>query len=117
MVVNVFTQRLRGFRIIDILAGAVLLALALGSYAFKTLAEAQGADTADVQGQIGQEQKRIRLLKAEISHLEGPDRIERLAADYLHMGPVDPRREITPQDLPRIAALAPGEPKSATARP
>ena len=104
---NPFTRRLRGFRVIDLAALVVLLALALGSYAFKTSAEVQDADAADTQGQITQEEKRIRLLQAEIAHLDGPDRIERLATGYLHLGPVDERREIAAADLPRIARAAP----------
>jgi len=104
---NPFTRRLRGFRVIDLAALVVLLALALGSYAFKTNAEVEDADAADTQTQIAREDKRIRLLQAEIAHLDGPDRIERLATGYLHMGPVDERREITVADLPRIARAAP----------
>ncbi len=104
---NPFTRRLRGFRVIDLAALVVLLALALGSYAFKTSAEVEDADAADTQTQIAREEKRIRLLQAEIAHLDGPDRIERLATGYLNMAPVDERREITVADLPRIARAAP----------
>ena len=52
-----------------------------------------------------QEQKRIRLLNAEISHLEAPDRIERLGRQYLGMTPVDPRREIAPDGLAAAAKV------------
>lgn len=108
---NPFTRRIRGVRVLDLMAGVVLLVLALGSYAFKTMAEAQGAGAADIQAQINQEQRRIRLLKAEISHLEAPARIEALSTQYLQLGALDARREITAADLPRIAAA---EPVSAT---
>ena len=103
MVSNVFTRRLRGFRVVDLLALGVLLILALGSYALKTFAGAEGADTADVQGQIVLEGKRIRLLDAEIAHLEDPGRIERLSTQYLGLQPVDPKREVTPEALAQIA--------------
>ena len=102
---GVFTRRLRGFRVVDLVALAVLLTLALGSYAFKTFAGAETADTAGVQGQIVQEQKRIRLLQAEIAHLEDPRRIERLSTQYLGLQAVAPKQEIVADDLPRIAAL------------
>jgi cell division protein FtsL len=98
------TRRVRGVRVLDLMAGAVLLVLALGSYAFKTMAEAQGADAADVQVQINQEERRIRLLRAEISHLEAPSRIEALSTQYLQMGAPDAKHEIVPADLPRIAS-------------
>jgi cell division protein FtsL len=100
----ILTQRVRGVRVLDLMAGAVLLVLALGSYAFKTMAEAQGAGAADVQVQINQEQRRIRLLRAEIAHLEAPSRIEALATQYLQMAAPDAKHDITPADLPRIAA-------------
>ncbi|MBA3812753.1 MAG: cell division protein [Caulobacteraceae bacterium] len=101
---DVFTRRVRGFRVFDILALALLLTLALGSYALKTFAGAQGAGTADVQGQIVLEEKRIRLLHAEIAHLEDPSRIERLSTQYLGLQAVDPKRETTPEALSEIAA-------------
>ena len=99
----IFTQRVRGVRVLDLMAGVVLLVLALGSYAFKTMAEAQGAGAADIQSQITQEERRIRLLKAEISHLEAPARIEGLATQYLGMAAPDAKHEITEADLPKVA--------------
>ena len=111
---GVLTHKVRGVRVVNLVALTVLLTLAVTSYAFKTLAEAQGVDTADVQSQINQEGKRIRLLKAELSHLEGPGRIEHLATQYLGMAPVDPKREIDAQNLPRLAAGAGGETKAPT---
>jgi len=112
---TVLTRRVRGFRVMDIAALTLLLTLALTSYALKTLAEKQSDNTADVQSQITQEGKRIRLLKAELSHLEGPGRIEQLSTQYLGMTAVDPKREIKVEDLPRLAqTAAAGAPKAAT---
>jgi len=101
---SVFTQRVRGFRVIDLLALFVLLALALGVYAFKTLAGRESADIADVQSQIVMEQKRVRLLRAEIAHLEDPSRIERLSSQYLGFKPVDPKKEASVDALPQVAS-------------
>lgn len=101
---SLFTQRIRGFRVIDLAALIVLLALALGVYAFKTLAGAESADIADVQTQIVMEQKRVRLLHAEIAHLEDPSRIERLSTQYLGFKPVDPKRESSIEALPQVAS-------------
>ncbi len=112
----IFTRRVRGVRVLDLMAGAILLVLAVGSYAFKTMAEAQGAGAADVQAQIDKEGRRIRLLKAEISHLEAPARVESLATQYLGMAAPDVKHDITLADLPRIAATseAPVPAKAAT---
>jgi len=101
---QVFTQRIRGFRVIDLMALSVLLALAFGVYAFKTLAGRESADIADVQTQIVAEQKRVRLLRAEIAHLEDPSRIERLSSQYLGFKPVDPKREASVEALPQVAS-------------
>jgi cell division protein FtsL len=106
---NLFGQRIRGFRVVDLLALIVLLALAFGVYAFKTFAGAESADIAVVQHQIVDEQKRVRLLRAEIAHLEDPSRIERLSTQYLNMKPVDAKREAAPEALPQIA----GQPAAA----
>ncbi|MGH7025025.1 MAG: cell division protein FtsL [Caulobacteraceae bacterium] len=100
---GIFNRRFRGFRVVDLVALAVLLALALGSYAFKTFAQGVGADTTGVERQIAHEDQRIRLLKAEIAHLDDPDRIERLSTQYLGMQAVDPKQETTAEALPQVA--------------
>ncbi|HXV00577.1 MAG TPA: cell division protein [Caulobacteraceae bacterium] len=100
---GVFSRRYRGFRIVDLGALAVLLVVALASYALKTLAEGMGADTAGIESQITQENKRIRLLHAEIAHLEDPGRLERLSTQYLGLQAVDPKQETTAEALPQIA--------------
>jgi cell division protein FtsL len=103
MLSGVFTRRYRGFRVVDLAALAVLLVLALVSYALKTLALSTGSDTAGVERQIAEEDRRVRLLQAEIAHLEAPDRLETLATQYLNMHAVDPKQDISVADLPRIA--------------
>jgi len=115
---NIFGQRIRGFRVVDLLALTILLALAFGVYAFKTLAGRESADIADVQHQIVDEQKRVRLLKAEIAHLEDPSRIERLSTQYLGLKPVDAKREAAAEALPQIAGqAAAAAPAPAAAQP
>ena len=101
---GVFSRRLRGFRIIDLVALSLVGVRALGSYVFTTFAGAQSARIAAVQTQINQENKRLHLLKAEIAHLEDPSRIERLSTQYLGLQPVDPKHDITPDALPQVAS-------------
>ncbi|MEO8812270.1 MAG: hypothetical protein ABI376_05080 [Caulobacteraceae bacterium] len=100
---SLFSTRLRGFRIVDLVALVLLLTIAVTSYAFKTLAGAQGADTAGVESRIAAEHKRIRLLDAEISHLEDPGRIERLSSQYLGLAEVTGAHDVGEADLKRIA--------------
>ena len=98
------TARIRGFRIVNLLALTVLLVIALGSYALKTLAGAQDAGQVGVEDQIVQEQKRIRMLQAEISTLGGPQRVADLSRQYLNLGPPDAKHDITEDALPALAA-------------
>jgi hypothetical protein len=98
------TARIRGFRVVNLLALTVLLVIALGSYALKTLAGAQDAGGAGVEDQILQEQKRIRMLQAEISTLGGPQRVADLSRQYLTLAPIDARHDITEDALPALAA-------------
>ncbi|HEY5071518.1 MAG TPA: cell division protein [Caulobacteraceae bacterium] len=100
---GIFTRRVRGFRVVDLLALVVLLVLALGVYGFKTLAGAQSANTLTVERQIAEEKRRVRLLHAELAHLEDPARIERLSTQYLGMKPVDAQHETSVEALPQIA--------------
>lgn len=93
------SARIRGFRIVNLLALTVLLIIALGSYALKTLAGAQDAGGAGVEDQIVQEQRRIRMLQAEIATLGGPQRIADLSRRYLNLGPVDAKHDIPAEAL------------------
>lgn len=98
------STRFRGFRVVNLLGLTILLIIALGSYAFKTLVVAQDAGAAGVEDQILREQKRIRMLKAEIAHLETPRRLRDLSSQYLGLGPVDPKHDIALRSLATIAA-------------
>src|SRR5260370_31884145 len=92
---DIFRRRYRGFRVVDLAALAVLLVLALASYAFKTFAQGMGPDTVGVEEQIAQEDRRIHLMRAEIAHLEDPGRIERLSSQYLGMPAPHPKQQPT----------------------
>ena len=97
------TARIRGFRVVNLLALTVLLVIALGSYALKTLAGAQDAGGVGIEDQIVQEQKRIRMLQAEISTLGGPQRVADLSRQYQNLGPPDAKHDITEDALPAMA--------------
>lgn len=106
MAENIFHRRLRGFRIVELGALALLLALAFAVYAFKTFAGTQNADTMKLEQQIALEQKRIRLLNAEIAYLENPRRVERLSTGYLNLAPVSPAQETSAHDLATLPSPA-----------
>lgn len=96
-------RRVRGFRLVDLIALGLLTALILGVYLAKTVAGRERADIARVERQIAGENARIRLLTAEVSHLEQPARVERLSSAYLGLAPVSNKRETTPDALLDVA--------------
>jgi hypothetical protein len=104
------SARFRGFRIVNLLGATIFIVIAVGSYALKTLAGAQDAGAATIEDQVVQEEKRIRMLRIEIAHLEAPERIADLSRRYLNMGPPDVRREITVKSLAAIAGPTPTVP-------
>lgn len=113
-------HRVRGFRLVDLIAAGVLTALILGVYLAKTIAGGERAKIATVERQIGAERARIRLLLAEVSHLEQPARIERLSETYLGLAPVAFKREADPEALAELARkplLLPAKPVEATPDP
>ena len=100
-------RRVRGFRLIDLVAFSVLCALILGVYLAKTIAGRERTEIARIDRQIDDEKARIRLLQAEVSHLEEPQRIERLSEAYLGLAPASMKRQAELAQLPQLAGKPP----------
>jgi hypothetical protein len=90
---KVFQSRFRGFRIIDLSAFGCLAVLVLSVYAFKANQGGENARIEDVDDQIAGEQRQIRVLQAELAHLEEPERLERLSVQYLGLAPTSAKHE------------------------
>jgi hypothetical protein len=106
---SLLERRVRGFRLVDLVAAALLVALILGVYLAKTMAGRERAEIASVERQIVEEKARIRLLHAEVAHLEEPARLERLSASYLGLAPVSIKRDVSADvlgDLVRTEMIA-----------
>ena len=88
-------RRVRGFRLVDLIGLGVLVVIILGVYLAKTLAGRERAEIARMERQIHQEQARIRLLRAEVAHLEQPSRIGALSENLLGLQPTSMKREVT----------------------
>ena len=118
---RLFARRVRGFRVVDLWALGLFVVLALGVYAFKADAGREGAKIKDVDIAIAEQGRRVRLLKAEIAHLEQPDRLERLSGGYLGLKPADARREAPVDGLGelahRLVTATPAAPPAAAAVP
>lgn len=104
---DLFTRRFRGFRVVELGGLAFFIVLALGVYMVKAGAGRDRAHIARIEREILVEQTRLRLLRAEVAHLEQPERIERLAVAYLGMGPTSPKNEATVETLGLVALKAP----------
>ena len=113
---SLLARRVRGFRLVDLAAFGVLVLLILGVYLAKTVAGRERADIATTERQIAAEKARIRLLQAEVTHLEQPARIEHLSETYLGLGPVSIKREASPDILSEVA-LHPAAPTKPAAMP
>jgi cell division protein FtsL len=95
-------RSLRGVRLVEFGALLVLLVMATGVYLAKAAAGRERADITQVQTQIEDEQKRLRLLQAEVAHLEEPERLVRLSSQ-LGLGPTGAQRQGSPDELGEIA--------------
>ena len=98
-------RTLRGVRLVEFVAVIVLVAMATGVYLAKASAGRERADITQVQSQIDDENKRLRLLQAEVAHLEEPARLASLSAQ-IGLGPTSEKRQASPDDLSGIAAAA-----------
>jgi hypothetical protein len=107
---NFWTRRVRGFRLVDLIALGLLTALILGVYLAKTIAGRERTEIARIDRQIEGEKARIRLLQAEVSHLEQPARIERLSEAYLGLAPAPIKHQASLDDISGLALKPLGPP-------
>jgi len=98
-------RTLRGVRLVEFVAVIVLVAMATGVYLAKAAAGRERADITQVQGQIDDENKRLRLLQAEVAHLEEPGRLTQLAGQ-IGLAPTSEKHQGAPEQLGDIANAA-----------
>ena len=113
MISALFTRRVRGIRLVNLWGAGLLLVLVIGLYLVKTFASGERADIASTEMQIADEQRKIRLLHAELAYLEQPARIERLSQQYLGLQPASGKHETAVDSLEQIAHAAPPGAKTA----
>ena len=100
---SIFNSRVRGIRIVEILTFGLLVVLVFSVYIAKARASRERAAIADIEQRIGDEQRRVKLLRAEDARLEQPGRIESLS-EGAGLKPVDAAQEASPNALPAAAA-------------
>lgn len=96
-------RRVHGLSYGRLLLYASLAAVIVGLYAFKAGAGVEGARIHELDRQIAEEDRQVRLLRAAAARLEQPDRIEKLSEQVLGYGPVSARRETNAAALGEIA--------------
>lgn len=74
------------------LIGVVLIA---GLYFVKTRAAQARSHVRSLEHTVAQEEASVRMLRAEIAHLENPERLRSLADKHLNLQPVDAERTLT----------------------
>jgi cell division protein FtsL len=102
-VVRLLTTRVRGFRVLDAAAFVCLVGLMLAVYLVKAGAGQDSARINQLNRDIVTEQREVRRLQAELSRLEQPARIERLADQMLGLKPVSVHQEVQVADLRAVA--------------
>lgn len=115
MIARLFNHRLRGFRTVNVVGFVLVMALAITVNLAKTYAGREAREIDRAERVIAQEKRRIRLLEAEVAHLEQPERLQSLAKVHLGMAPLSATRE---GDMVSLAILvAGGEPPPPVATP
>lgn len=118
---SLLNRRIRGFRVLELIATGVLTLLVLTVYLAKTGAGDKRDDIDRVEQQIEDETAQIRLLRAEVATEERPERLETLAGQYLGLQPVTAKHEIDAEALADIAQLGksatPAKPAPSAAQP
>ena len=101
-----FERRIRGFRLVEVVGLGVFMVLALTVYLLKAGASDDRLEIARINRQILAEQTNLRVLRAEVAHLEQPERLGHLAEGYLGLAPIRATQEINPEALSQVAILS-----------
>jgi cell division protein FtsL len=98
-----FERRIRGFRVVEVVTFTLLVMLILWVYLAKAGASRERTEIAQVEQRIGDEQRKLKGLRAEAAKLEQPARLEALSEAYLKLAPVNARQEARPDHLTGLA--------------
>jgi hypothetical protein len=108
-------NRVWGFKMIEVSAFVVLIALALAVYLAKVSGGRDAAQITSVEHNIVQERQQIRLLQAAVARSEQPARIEQLSTAYLKLAPAGQKQEVDEAALVDVARG--GKPAASAAPP
>ncbi|GAA0390166.1 hypothetical protein GCM10009093_15970 [Brevundimonas terrae] len=100
---RLFDWRVRGVRVIELVSVVCLAAMIVSVYIVKTAAARESTEISQIEREISENAKRVRLLRAEATRLEQPARLEALSRQ-LGLEPVKVQRRADEEGLAEIAA-------------
>jgi len=74
-------------------------ALVAALYVIQTRTKSAGKEVRRLEQALDNEQSAIAVLNAEIAHLESPERLAQLSAQYLNLRPTQPEQILTLDDV------------------
>ena len=102
---RLFEWKVRGVRWIEIIGVVCVAAMVFSVYVAKTAAARESTEIGKLEAEISETRERVRLLRAEISHLEQPSRLEALS-HAAGLAPVDVHRQATESQLTELEPTA-----------
>lgn len=119
---RLFEWKVRGVRCVEIIGVACVLALVFSVYIAKAAAARESAEISRIERDIRENRERVRLLRAEVTRLEQPARLEALSRE-IGLGPVDVKKqageaaltEIAPPPVEKPVEKAPAAPPAVAA--
>lgn len=91
---------------------AIGIALVFVLFSIKTRALEARAYVRKLEHKLEQEQAEVRMISAEIAHLESPERLHKLAAQHLDLQPVKAGKVLTLEEAIAILEKTQGKAKS-----
>ena len=114
LIQRLFDWKVRGVRWIEIVGVVCVAAMIFSVYVAKTAAARESTEIGKIEGEISDTRERVRLLRAEISRLEQPSRLEALS-HAAGLAPVDVHRQASEGQLTQLQPASPGAAKPAPA--
>ena len=105
---RLFDWKVHGIRWIEVIGVVCVAVLVLSVYVAKAAAGRESARIGELENSISENHHRVRLLRAEVSRLESPGRLEALSR-AAGLAPVDVHRQATEGQLAELgpARVAP----------
>ena len=110
---RLFDWKVRGVRCVEIIGVVCVAALVFSVYIAKAAAARESAEISRIERDIRANRERVRLLRAEVTRLEQPARLESLSRQA-GLSPTDVHRQA---EADKLAQLKSGAAKPAAAAP